>query len=330
MASLIAPPSNCQQGLCCWAREGEGGLACLENGGGGSRQVRLGRKSFQELANWSSSFSGSRSAEKLKEGLSVSRSGGGGKYGGRVPMVEARLFGPALFEASKLRVLFLGQGQEEAEAGFGAMHMLPRIYTLTHSDVTAKLTLAIAQEINKAQLKGWYSTFQRDEVVAEWKKVKGHMALHVHCHISGGNLYHNLIASFRSYIFRKELPVVLEAFVHGDKDLFRKQPELAAALVWVYFHSNVKAYNKLECWGPLAEAAEPVGGWASEAFHRAMTEGANLMGSGGRSWPMQLRPRSVCPYPCECCSRDGNLIPLPDSFAMLRQEQQHLQQQQQQ
>ncbi len=58
------------------------------------------------------------------------------------------------------------------------------------------------------QLKGWYSKLQRDEVLAEWKRVQGKMSLHVHCHISGGNFLHNIIANLRFYIFRKELPVV--------------------------------------------------------------------------------------------------------------------------
>lgn len=58
---------------------------------------------------------------------------------------EARLFGPAIFEAAKLRVLFLGADKEHPDN-------LPRIYTLTHSDVTSKITLAISREINKAQV----------------------------------------------------------------------------------------------------------------------------------------------------------------------------------
>lgn len=254
------------------------------------------------------------------------------------PVVHARLFGPALFEASKLRVLFLGgHNSNPAEDSTGTpqqqpehQQLLPRIYTLTHSDITAKLTLAISREINRAQLSGWYSAFQRDEVVAEWKRVKGHMALHVHCHISGGNLYHNLIARFRAYIFRRELPVVLEAFIYGDRELFQAQPELLQrSLVWVYFHSNVRQYNRLECWGPLVEAAKPHLAWATEAIHKAVTEGASMLAeSAGPSaaaaaaWPRQLRPRSVCAYPCECCSRHGSAIPLPDSFAMLGDEQQ--------
>nr|PNR58080.1 hypothetical protein PHYPA_005075 [Physcomitrium patens] len=163
--------------------------------------------------------------------------------------VTARLFGPSIFEAAKLKVLLQGAAKKHPEE-------LPRVYTLTHSDVTSKITLAISREINKAQLKGWYSKLQRDEVVAEWRKVQGKMSLHVHCHISGGNVLHNLIANLRFYIFRKELPVVLEAFRHGDEELLKEYPDLDNSLVWVYFHSNVNEYNRLECWGPLAEAAK--------------------------------------------------------------------------
>lgn len=58
---------------------------------------------------------------------------------------EARLFGPAIFYAAKLRVLFLGADKKHPEQP-------PRIYTLTQSDVTSKLTLAISREVNKAQV----------------------------------------------------------------------------------------------------------------------------------------------------------------------------------
>ncbi|KAL8150486.1 hypothetical protein V2J09_020294 [Rumex salicifolius] len=126
-----------------------------------------------------------------------------------------RLFGPAIFEASKLKVLFLGVDDKKHPAH------LPRTYTLTHSDITAKLTLAISQTINNSQLQGWSNKLYRDEVVAEWKKVKGKMSLHVHCHISA-------------------------------------YPELEDALVWVYFHSNTPEFNKVECWGPLKAAEGPV------------------------------------------------------------------------
>uniref|UniRef100_A0A1D1Z751 Tryptophan synthase beta chain 2 n=1 Tax=Anthurium amnicola TaxID=1678845 RepID=A0A1D1Z751_9ARAE len=207
------------------------------------------------------------------------------------PVVVARLFGPAIFEASKLKVLFVGVDQEKQPVN------LPRAYTLTHSDVTAKLTLAVSHNIHRAQLQGWYNRLQRDEVVAEWKKVQGKMSLHVHCHISGGHFLLDFIAKFRYYIFSKELPVVLMAFVHGDETLFSAHPELEEALVWVYFHSNLPEYNKVECWGPLREAASSgrgAGAGAAACFP---------------SCPWNV-PRN-CQADCSCCFPAHSLIPWP-------------------
>ena len=55
------------------------------------------------------------------------------------------------------------------------------------------------------QLRGWYN---KDDVVAEWKKVKDDMCLHVHCYVSGPNPLLDLAAEFRYHIFSKELPLV--------------------------------------------------------------------------------------------------------------------------
>ncbi|XP_057775687.1 protein STAY-GREEN homolog, chloroplastic-like [Salvia miltiorrhiza] len=208
----------------------------------------------------------------------------------------ARLFGPAIFEASKLKVLFLGA--EKKHPG-----KYPRTYTLTHSDITSKLTLAISQTINNSQLQGWYNKLQRDEVVAEWKKIKGKMSLHVHCHISGGHFLLDLFSRLRYYIFCKELPVVLKAFVHGDEDLFNNYPELEEALVWVYFHSNIPEFNKVECWGPLRDASAPSGGIRDEANNAAL-----FRGNGDGSGLDTLQP---CPEDCSCCFPPMSLIPWP-------------------
>ncbi|KAL9665402.1 hypothetical protein QQ045_020822 [Rhodiola kirilowii] len=169
----------------------------------------------------------------------------------RLTYPVARLFGSSIFEASKLKVIFLGVDEKKHPAS------IPRTYTLTHSDITSQITLAISQTINNSQLQGWYNKLQRDEVVAKWRQVQGEMSLHVHCHISGGHLLHDLLANLRYYIFSKELPVVLRAFVYGDGNLLKKYPELQEASVWVYFHSKSPEYNKVECWGPLKDAAAP-------------------------------------------------------------------------
>ncbi|KAF8700981.1 hypothetical protein HU200_033872 [Digitaria exilis] len=222
----------------------------------------------------------------------------------RYVVPTARLFGPAIFEASKLKVLFLGVDEESGGKQQGKPPVLPRTYTLTHSDVTASLTLAVSHTINRAQLQGWYNRLQRDEVVAEWKKVRGRMSLHVHCHISGGHFLLDLIAGLRYYIFRKELPVVLKAFVHGDGDLFSRHPELEEATVWVYFHSNLPRFNRVECWGPLRDAASPPEDAAAPA-----TEAA------GQTMPVGEWPHR-CPQQCDCCFPPHSLIPWPNEHDM--------------
>ncbi|KAL5201428.1 hypothetical protein ABZP36_035782 [Zizania latifolia] len=212
----------------------------------------------------------------------------------RYVVPRARLFGPAIFEASKLKVLFLGVDEEKHPG------KLARTYTLTHSDVTAKLTLAVSHTINSAQLQGWYNKLQRDEVVAEWKKVQGHMSLHVHCHISGGHVLLDLIAGLRYYIFRKELPVVLKAFVHGDGNLFSRHPELEEATVWVYFHSNLPRFNRVECWGALRDAAAP-----TEEDAAAAATAAEEAPMPAGEWPRR------CARECDCCFPPSSLIPWP-------------------
>ncbi|XAR62878.1 hypothetical protein NMG60_11017791 [Bertholletia excelsa] len=160
----------------------------------------------------------------------------------------ARLLGPpAKFEASKLEVVLMGEHPDKYEA------IVPRTYTLSHCDLTANLTLTISNIIRFDQLKGWYN---KDDVVAEWKEVKGVMYLDVHCYVSGPNLLLDVAAEFRYHIFSKELPLVLKAVMHGDSLLFSKHQELLDALVRVYFHSSSKKYNRVECWGPLKNAAQ--------------------------------------------------------------------------
>ncbi|KAG7615647.1 putative staygreen protein [Arabidopsis thaliana] len=194
----------------------------------------------------------------------------------------ARLFGQAIFEASKLNVKFLGVDEKKHPPN------LPRTYTFTHSDITAKLTLAISHSINNSQLQGWANRLYRDEVVAEWRKVKSNMSLHVHCHISGDHFLLDLIAELRYFIFCKELPMVLKAFVHGDENMLNNYPELHEAFVWVYFHSNIPKFNKVECWGRLCEATSH---------------------DGCKTPTCEILPEPPCFDKCSCCFPRVSTIP---------------------
>ncbi|MFX1284817.1 MAG: staygreen family protein [Promethearchaeota archaeon] len=123
--------------------------------------------------------------------------------------------------------------------------LVPRCYTLTHSDRTGDLFLTIAHEFNKKQLKGWQTRIMRDEVLAEWLKTENVYSLHVYCQVSGG------IGplKFRDRIFRQELPLVLEAFRYGDQKHYHANPLLDSTTIWVHFRSKKTSYNKIEDWG---------------------------------------------------------------------------------
>jgi hypothetical protein len=48
--------------------------------------------------------------------------------------------------------------------------VMPRCYTLTHSDTTGDLFLTIGPDFDRAQISGLYTRLMRDEVLAEWRE----------------------------------------------------------------------------------------------------------------------------------------------------------------
>lgn len=85
----------------------------------------------------------------------------------------------------------------------------PRRYTLTHSDRTGQLFLCVGLEYNQRQISRWYTRLMRDEVLAEWKHDDEAYSLWVYLHVSGGIVFGR--SGWREAIFRRELPLVLEA-----------------------------------------------------------------------------------------------------------------------
>jgi hypothetical protein len=139
----------------------------------------------------------------------------------------------------KLHVNFIGGANADGP-------ITPRAYTLTHSDSTGDLFLSIGQDYNLPQTSGLYTRLMRDEVLAEWEMNK-QITLHVHCHVSGGLVIGP--SKWRDSIFRNHLPMVLEAFWHGDKKLIDIYPQIAKAKIIVHFHAREKKLNKPEAWG---------------------------------------------------------------------------------
>lgn len=140
----------------------------------------------------------------------------------------------------KLHVTFASDTKAEGPT-------IPRSYTLTHSDVSGDLFLTVGPTFNRKQISDLYTRLMRDEVLAEWKEEEQGPTLHVHCHVSGGLVLGP--AGVRLAIFKRELPLVLEALRYGDRDLFRAHPALDQAPILVHFHAAQRRYDRVDRWG---------------------------------------------------------------------------------
>jgi hypothetical protein len=107
--------------------------------------------------------------------------------------------------------------------------VIPRRYTLTHSDLTGNLflTIGIHYAWNKVN-------HLRDEVVGEWKTNRGFLYYCVYLYLDQGQ-YNQNISAKRNEIFRRELPLALTAIRYGDRFLFDTYPHLEQASIIVNF-----------------------------------------------------------------------------------------------
>jgi hypothetical protein len=129
--------------------------------------------------------------------------------------------------------------------------VLPRRYTLTHSDRTGELFLSIGSEYNRKQISGLYTKFMRDEVLAELTGREDSPEFYVYCHVSGGLVLGT--ATWRYNIFHSELRLVLEAFRYGDRTIFEQIPALDDTGITVQFQSTKSTYDKKENWGVFGD-----------------------------------------------------------------------------
>jgi hypothetical protein len=124
--------------------------------------------------------------------------------------------------------------------------VIPRRYTLTHSDITGDLFLTIGQEYDLDKI-----TAMRDEVLGEWYSNDNRLMYTVFLQV-GGQLS-DTVESIRNKIFRRELPLALEAIRYGDRQFFDTYPEMDQHPIFVYFLSDNPEYNKTEYWGTFAD-----------------------------------------------------------------------------
>lgn len=125
--------------------------------------------------------------------------------------------------------------------------VLHRRYTLTHSDITANLFLTVGLTF------AWDKTNPtRDEVLAEWH-IQDSIAYYLYGYLHVDDPSQTGQTPVRDYIFRRELPLALEAICYGERDFFRAHPELLQAPIWICFDSIYPRYQHLEYWGVPAD-----------------------------------------------------------------------------
>lgn len=143
------------------------------------------------------------------------------------------------FDPSKLHVSFEGASEYQDS-------LMPRCYTLTHSDRTGDLFLTIGRSYNEDQISDWYTKLMRDEVLGEWQ-TGDPPSLHIHLHVSGGFVLGP--ANWRDGIFKQHLPMVLSAICYGDRAFLRRNPALLTSPFRVHFHAKQDGLDRVEEWG---------------------------------------------------------------------------------
>ncbi|MDD3173953.1 MAG: staygreen family protein [Herbinix sp.] len=124
--------------------------------------------------------------------------------------------------------------------------IIPRRYTLTHSDITAELFLTIGENYAYDKI-----TAMRDEVLGEWVNIGGSYFYYAYLNVDGESGQSMVVV--RNFVFRRELPLALEAIRYGDRLLFNKHKELDYAPIIVFFISSNPEFNKVENWGTFSK-----------------------------------------------------------------------------
>jgi len=132
-----------------------------------------------------------------------------------------------VFDASKLHVTI---GEDTQANG----PVVPRRYTLTHSDLTGDLFLTIGPEHDRRALRALQVRLERDEVLAEWVHDGDGYRLELQMMAQGGLPFFGT-GTMRCNIFRRYRAMVLGAIRYGDQALAEANPELDHAPVIAQF-----------------------------------------------------------------------------------------------
>lgn len=122
--------------------------------------------------------------------------------------------------------------------------VIPRRYTLTHSDKTGELFLTIGRKYAYDKINPI-----RDEVIGEWNYDNDYI-FQATVYVNGKNREE---ADTRNRIFIQKLPLALEAIRYGDRKLFQAHSSLDSIPICIYFRSTYPEYNRTEYWGTFSD-----------------------------------------------------------------------------
>lgn len=127
------------------------------------------------------------------------------------------------------------------------MPLRDRKYTMTHSDETGDLFVTVGTMFAEDKVGP-----TRDEVRLEWSTLKDMPILYGEVLIDGEGISLDK-AEVRNNIFKREMPLALQAIYHADEQLFNANPELKNTPVLIHFISSQASYNKLYRFGTIGE-----------------------------------------------------------------------------
>lgn len=151
-----------------------------------------------------------------------------------------------------------------------------RMYTYTHDDRTGWYSLSAGKAFNLHQLSSPYQRIMRDEVLGEWmyNETTRRYELHVYCRVSGELLLWPAPPTLRSYIFQRDMNLVIESIAYADIDILK--PHVDDTDIYVHLRSHVTALHEIISWGILGDRKS----WrigASKAAKDRMTGCVSLM-----------------------------------------------------
>lgn len=123
--------------------------------------------------------------------------------------------------------------------------IIPRNYTVTHSDKTGDILVIVAKTYDKSNV-----TNKKDEVYGKWCENGKEYVLCLELSVDGNERDKNKVAQ-RNRIFREALPLVITAIRQGDLGLIKKHNKLDESDIFIKFNSRFDEFYKVEYWGKL-------------------------------------------------------------------------------